>query len=79
MSSDERLYTPLQIMKQGVNSAVRFSSYSTLSQLAIDWTAPAKGKLSSVGTFGVGAVAGLITVCKSRFSAILYPNLYTRS
>jgi hypothetical protein len=70
-SSDECSATPLQIMKQGVNSAVRFSSYSTLSQLAIDWTAPESGRLSSVATFGVGAIAGLITVCESRFIAVI--------
>ncbi|KAJ9101684.1 hypothetical protein QFC21_003022 [Naganishia friedmannii] len=62
------------IMKQGVNSAVRFSSYSTLSQLAIDWTAPASGKLSSGATFGVGAVAGLITV----YSTMPLDNIKTR-
>jgi solute carrier family 25 citrate transporter 1 len=53
-----------QIMKQGANSAVRFSSYAALQQVAIDYTKPASGKLGSTMTFGTGAVAGLITVCE---------------
>lgn len=53
----------MQIMKQGANSAVRFASFSTLQNAAINYTQPASGKLSSSYTFGIGAVAGLITVC----------------
>jgi solute carrier family 25 citrate transporter 1 len=48
-------------MKQGANSAVRFASFSTLQQAALNYTGAAK--LSSTQTFGIGAVAGLITVC----------------
>jgi solute carrier family 25 citrate transporter 1 len=51
-------------MKQGANSAVRFTSFATIQQYMLDWTKPASGKLSSVSTFGVGAAAGLITVCE---------------
>lgn len=51
-------------MKQGANSAVRFSSYAALQQAAIDYTKPASGKLGSGMTFGMGAIAGLITVCE---------------
>ncbi|CAD6566333.1 MAG: hypothetical protein TREMPRED_002485 [Tremellales sp. Tagirdzhanova-0007] len=49
------------ILRQGANSAVRFSSYSTLKQLA-------QGEVSSGSqlpgwmTFGIGATAGVITV-----------------
>lgn len=50
-------------MKQGANSAVRFTSFATIQQYMLDWTKPASGKLSPVSTFGVGAAAGLITVC----------------
>jgi len=54
----------VQIMKQGANSAVRFTSYSTLQGAALGYIKPASGKLSSSVTFGLGAIAGLITVCK---------------
>lgn len=53
-----------QIMKQGANSAVRFSSYAYLQQLALAYSKPVSGKLSGTTTFGLGAVAGLITVCE---------------
>lgn len=48
-------------LRQGANSGVRFSSYSTLKQLAQGYTAPGE-KLGTVSTFGVGAMAGIITV-----------------
>lgn len=54
-----------QIMKQSANSAVRFSSYAYLQSIALSYSQPASGKLSSATTFGLGAVAGLITVCES--------------
>ncbi|KAA8898805.1 mitochondrial carrier domain-containing protein [Sphaerosporella brunnea] len=47
--------------RQAANSAVRFGSYTTLKQLAQSYTAPGE-KLGGVATFGIGAVAGLITV-----------------
>jgi len=53
-------------MKQGANSAVRFTSYATLQQLALDYMRPETGKLGSATTFGLGAIAGLITVCEYR-------------
>lgn len=56
-------------MKQGANSAVRFTSYSTLQGAAIGYIKPASGKLSSSVTFGLGAIAGLITVC------VCYPHM----
>lgn len=51
-------------MKQGANSAVRFSSYGAVQQLMLTHLQPANGKLSSTATFGAGAAAGLITVCE---------------
>jgi len=51
-------------MKQGANSAVRFTSYSSLQGVALGYIKPASGKLSSSVTFGLGAIAGLITVCE---------------
>jgi len=51
------------IMKQGTNSAVRFTSYQTLKQF-IQGDQPDK-RLSSAVTFGIGAIAGLITTYAS--------------
>lgn len=48
-------------MRQAANSAVRFGSYNTLKQIAQGYVAPGE-KLGGVATFGLGAVAGLITV-----------------
>lgn len=47
--------------RQAANSAVRFGSYNFLKQAAQSYTAPGE-KLSTPATFGIGAVAGLITV-----------------
>jgi hypothetical protein len=43
---------------------VRFSSYSTLKQLA-QGSVVAGSQLPGWMTFGIGATAGVITVCKS--------------
>lgn len=51
-------------MKQGANSAVRFSSYAFIQSQLVHLTRPPSGKLSSAMTFGAGAGAGLITVCE---------------
>ena len=48
-------------LRQGANSGVRFSSYSALKQMAQGYTAPGE-KLGAVTTFGIGAIAGIITV-----------------
>jgi solute carrier family 25 citrate transporter 1 len=53
-----------QMLRQGANSAVRFSSYSTLKQLA-QGSVVAGSQLPGWMTFGIGATAGVITVCKS--------------
>lgn len=50
-----------QILRQGANSAVRFSSYSTLKQLASGGVMPGE-QLPGWMTFGIGATAGVITV-----------------
>jgi len=49
------------IMRQGANSAVRFTTYSTLKQFVQSNARPGQQLPSSV-TFGIGAVAGLVTV-----------------
>lgn len=55
-----------QILKQGANSAVRFTSYNTLRDAAISFNGGKQQQLGSVGTFIVGAAAGIVTVCESR-------------
>lgn len=47
--------------RQAANSAVRFGSYTSLKQFAQGYVAPGE-KLGSLSTFGLGAVAGTITV-----------------
>ncbi|KAK8858746.1 hypothetical protein IAR55_002975 [Kwoniella newhampshirensis] len=49
------------MLRQGANSAVRFSSYSTLKQLAQGSVIPG-GEMPGWMTFGIGATAGVITV-----------------
>ncbi|ORY67098.1 putative tricarboxylate transporter mitochondrial carrier protein [Pseudomassariella vexata] len=47
--------------RQSANSAVRFGSYTSLKQLAEGYIQPGE-RLGSLATFGLGGVAGLITV-----------------
>lgn len=47
--------------RQAANSATRFSSYITLKQFAQGYVAPGE-KLGTASTFGIGGLAGLITV-----------------
>lgn len=47
--------------RQAANSATRFGSYTTLKQLAQSYIAPGE-RLNAVSTFGLGAMAGVITV-----------------
>ncbi|KAK2784081.1 hypothetical protein FQN52_006863 [Onygenales sp. PD_12] len=47
--------------RQAANSATRFGSYTTLKQFAQGYVAPGE-KLGTMSTFGIGAMAGLITV-----------------
>ena len=72
--------------RQAANSATRFGSYTALKQLAEGYTAPGE-KLGAVGTFGIGGVAGLITVyvtqpldtIKTRMQSIEAKQLYGNS
>lgn len=47
--------------RQAANSATRFGVYTSLRQLAQGYVAPGE-KLGTVSTFGIGAVAGIVTV-----------------
>ena len=47
--------------RQAANSAVRFSSYTSLRQLAQSYAAPGE-KLGAISTFGIGGLAGIVTV-----------------
>lgn len=49
------------MMRQGANSAVRFTTYTTLKQL-VQGTARPGQTLPSAITFGIGGIAGLVTV-----------------
>jgi solute carrier family 25 citrate transporter 1 len=51
----------MQMMRQGANSAVRFTTYTTLKQL-VQGTARPGQTLPSAITFGIGGIAGLVTV-----------------
>lgn len=47
--------------RQSANSATRFGSYITLKQFAQGYVAPGE-KLGTISTFGIGGLAGFITV-----------------
>ncbi|KAI9652135.1 MAG: hypothetical protein M1829_001840 [Trizodia sp. TS-e1964] len=47
--------------RQAANSATRFGTYTSLKHIAQSYVAPGE-KLGSIGTFGIGAIAGFITV-----------------
>lgn len=47
--------------RQAANSAVRFSSYTALKQMAQSYVTPGE-KLGAASTFGLGGLAGIITV-----------------
>jgi solute carrier family 25 citrate transporter 1 len=49
------------MMRQGANSAVRFTTYTTLKQFVQSRTHAGQTLPSGV-TFGIGAIAGLVTV-----------------
>ncbi|KAG8529352.1 uncharacterized protein KY384_005988 [Bacidia gigantensis] len=48
-------------MRQAANSATRFGSYTTIKQFAQGYVAPGE-KLGTISTFGIGGLAGFITV-----------------
>jgi solute carrier family 25 citrate transporter 1 len=72
--------------RQAANSATRFGSYTFLKQLAQSYTAPGE-KLGALATFGIGGIAGLITVyvtqpvdtVKTRMQSIEARHLYKNS
>ena len=72
--------------RQAANSAVRFSSYTSLKQAAQSYVAPGE-KLGALSTFGIGAMAGTITVyatqpidtIKTRMQAIDSKGMYRNS
>lgn len=49
------------MMRQGANSAIRFTTYATLKQY-VQGTARPGQQLPSAITFGIGGIAGLVTV-----------------
>ncbi|KAF7312341.1 Mitochondrial tricarboxylate transporter [Mycena indigotica] len=49
------------MMRQGANSAVRFTTYSTIKQFVQGQARPGQ-TLPATITFGIGAIAGLVTV-----------------
>ncbi|KAI1625489.1 MC family mitochondrial carrier protein [Exophiala viscosa] len=72
--------------RQAANSAVRFSTYTSLKQFAEGYVAPGE-KLGSVTTFGVGALAGIVTVyatmpldtVKTRMQSLEAKQIYKNS
>lgn len=56
-----------QMMRQGANSAVRFTTYSAMKQ-AVQGSAGPSQQLPSTVTFGIGAMAGIITVCRYKWA-----------
>ena len=72
--------------RQAANSAVRFSSYTSLRQLAQSYATPGE-KLGTLSTFAIGAMAGTITVyatqpidtVKTRMQAIDSKGMYRNS
>lgn len=59
-------------MRQGANSAVRFTTYTTLKQFVQSRTRAGQALPSSV-TFGIGAIAGLVTVYTTMPLEYVYP------
>lgn len=49
------------MMRQGANSAVRFTTYTTLKQFIQSTARPGQSLPTGI-TFGIGAIAGLVTV-----------------
>ena len=47
--------------RQAANSAVRFSTYTSLKQFAESYVAPGE-RLGTISTFGLGGMAGIVTV-----------------
>jgi solute carrier family 25 citrate transporter 1 len=67
------MYLFRQMLRQGANSAVRFTTYSTLKQL-VQGNGPPGQPLPGGVTFGIGAIAGIVTVCTSDPSSLHLSN-----
>lgn len=72
--------------RQAANSAVRFSTYTWLKQMAESYTSPGE-RLGTISTFGLGAIAGAVTVystqpidtVKTRMQSLEAKKLYKNS
>lgn len=72
--------------RQAANSAVRFSTYTWIKQFAESYVAPGE-KLGMISTFGIGSLAGLVTVyttmpldtIKTRMQSLEARKLYKNS
>src|SRR5947209_1766852 len=49
------------VARQAATSAIRFGSYTSIKQLAQSYVAPGE-RLGSFATFGIGGIAGAVTV-----------------
>lgn len=75
------------MMRQGANSAVRFSVYSSLKTQMQRLRARPDDPLPSWATFGIGAIAGIVTVyttmpldvVKTKMQGLNAKNLYRNS
>ena len=67
------LRTHEQMMRQGANSAVRFTTYTTLKQMVQGQSRPGQ-PISSATTFGIGAIAGLVTVYTTMPLECVHPS-----
>lgn len=72
--------------RQAANSAVRFSTYTSLKQFAEGYVAPGE-KLGSLTTFALGGMAGIVTVyttmpldtVKTRMQSLEAKSIYKSS
>lgn len=72
--------------RQAANSAVRFGTYTWLKQIAESYTSPGE-RLGTVSTFGIGAIAGAVTVAvtqpidtvKTRMQSLEAKSMYKNS
>ena len=66
-------------MRQGANSAVRFTTYTTLKQFVQGNARPGQPIPTSI-TFGIGAIAGLVTVYTTMpLECVYFISFYPRA
>lgn len=77
--SDIARLTWLQMLRQSANSAVRFTTYAALKQSVQGAAGARPGQpLPGMLTFGIGAMAGLVTVYTTMpLEYVHYPFLFT--